>query len=164
MIRGRWYRFGYACVNFGSPVSLTEYCRRLGVDFRSLEKEERYREVERLGGELMKDVGKVIPVLPVSLVATACLNLGEDRWSELDLKTEAHRLLAALAAQGAHIYIPRKDHDYAVNVGLRMLPLRHLVEEKEGLYRVDPDNVVLLRYYARITSYNVCYTKLLRHS
>ena len=148
VIRGRWYRFGYACVNFGSPVSLTEYCQRLGVDFRSLEKEERYREVERLGGELMRDVGKVIPVLPVSLVATACLNLGEDRWSELDLKTEAHRLLAALAAQGAHIYIPRKDHDYAVNVGLRMLTLRHLVEEKEGLYRVDPDNVALLRYYA----------------
>jgi len=147
-IRGRWYRFGYACVNFGSPVSLTEYCRRLGVDFRSLEKEERYKEVERLGGELMTDVGKVIPVLPVSLVATACLNMGEDRWSELDLKTEAHRLLAALAAQGAHIYIPRKDHDYAVNVGLRMLTLRHLVEEKEGLYRIDPDNVVLLRYYA----------------
>lgn len=148
VIRGRWYRFGYACVNFGSPVSLTGYCRRLGVDFRSLEKEERYREVERLGGELMKDVGKVIPVLPVSLVATACLNLGEDRWSELDLKTEAHRLLAALAAQGAHVYIPRKDHDYAVNVGLRMLTLRHLVEEKGGLYRIDPDNVVLLRYYA----------------
>ena len=148
VIRGRWYRFGYACVNFGSPVSLTEYCRRLGVDFRSLEKEERYGEVERLGEELMKDVGKVIPVLPVSLVATACLNMGEDRWSELDLKTEAHRLLAALAAQGAHIYIPRKDHDYAVNVGLRMLTLRHLVEEKEGLYRLVPDNVVLLRYYA----------------
>jgi glycerol-3-phosphate O-acyltransferase len=148
VIRGRWYRFGYACVNFGSPVSLTEYCRRLGVDFRSLGKEERYREVERLGGDLMKDVGKVIPVLPVSLVATACLNLGEEHWSELDLKNEAHRLLAALDAQGAHIYIPRKDHDYAVNVGLRMLTLRHLVEETEGLYRVDPGNVVLLRYYA----------------
>ena len=147
-VRGRWYRFGYACVNFGSPVSLAEYCRRQGVDFRSLEKGERFREVERLAGELMKDVGKVIPVLPVSLVATACLNLGEARWSELDLKTEAHRLLAELAEGGAHIYIPRKDHDYAVNVGLRMLTLRHLVEEKEGLYRVGPDNTDLLRYYA----------------
>ena len=104
--------------------------------------------MERLGGELMKDVGKVIPVLPVSLVATACLNLGEARWSELDLKTEAHRLLTALAAEGAHIYIPRKDQDYAVYVGLRMLTLRHLVEEKEGLYCVNPDNAALLRYYA----------------
>jgi glycerol-3-phosphate O-acyltransferase len=147
-VRGRWYRFGYACVNFGSPVSLSEYCRRHDVDFRSLEKGERFREVERLGGELMKDVGKVIPVLPVSLVSTACLHLGEERWSELDLKTEAHRLLAELAAEGAHIYIPRKDHDYAVDVGLRMLTLRRLVEVKEGLYRVDPDNADLLRYYA----------------
>jgi glycerol-3-phosphate O-acyltransferase len=147
-IRGRWYRFGYACVNFGSPVSLAAYCRELGVDFRSLEREERFREVERLGGKLMKDVGKVIPVLPVSLVATACLTLGEARWSELDLKTEVHRLLAALAAEGAHIYIPRADQDYAVNVGLRMLTLRHLVEETGGLYFVNPENAALLRYYA----------------
>ena len=25
MARNRWHRFGYACVNFGSPVSLAAY-------------------------------------------------------------------------------------------------------------------------------------------
>ena len=28
MLRRRWYRFGYACVNFGSPVSMRAYARR----------------------------------------------------------------------------------------------------------------------------------------
>jgi glycerol-3-phosphate O-acyltransferase len=148
MIRGRWYRFGYACVNFGSPVSLKGYCRRRGVDFRAIGREERFGKVEELAGELMAAVGTMIPVLPVSLVATAFLNQGGNRWSELDLKAEVHRLLASLAAGGAHIYIPRTDHDYAVNVGLRMLTLRRLVEEKDGLYAAAPHHIPLLRYYA----------------
>ena len=53
--------------------------------------------------------------------------------------------MARLAARGAHIHVPRADQDYAVEVGLRMLRLRRLVDETDGLYRADP---VLLRYYA----------------
>jgi glycerol-3-phosphate O-acyltransferase len=148
MVRGRWYRFGYACVNFGSPLSMKEYSHRKGVDFRGMEREERFSKVKELAGELMAAVGKVIPVLPVSLVATAFLNQQENRLSELDLKAEVHRLLAALSAAGAHIYIPRKDQDYAANVGLRMLTLRHIVKEEEGLFTADPANIPLLQYYA----------------
>src|SRR5512138_18200 len=36
MARNKWHRFGYACVDFGSPVSLKAYVRTKGVDFRSL--------------------------------------------------------------------------------------------------------------------------------
>ena len=68
--------------------------------------------------------------------------------SELDLKAEAHRLLAELSSAGAHIYIPRKDDDYAINVGLRMLTLRHVVKEEEGLFTANPENIPLLQYYA----------------
>ncbi len=148
MLRGRWYRFGYACVNFGSPISLKEYCRRHGIDFRGLEKEQRFGKVEPLARELMASVGNVIPVLPVSLVATAFLHHHGNRLGELELKAEVHRLIAVLTAAGGHIYIPRKDRDYAVNVGLRMLTLRHIVREEEGLYAADPVNMPLLRYYA----------------
>jgi glycerol-3-phosphate O-acyltransferase len=33
-------------------------------------------------------------------------------------------------------------------VGLRMLSLRHLVHERDGLYRVNPDELPVLAYYA----------------
>jgi glycerol-3-phosphate O-acyltransferase len=26
MVRSEWRRFGYACVNFGSPLSMRDYC------------------------------------------------------------------------------------------------------------------------------------------
>ena len=69
MIRGRWYRFGYACVNFGTPLSMRDYAKTQVVDFRALGQKERFEAVERLGGELLEAIAAAIPVLPVSLVA-----------------------------------------------------------------------------------------------
>jgi glycerol-3-phosphate O-acyltransferase len=148
MLRGRWYRFGYACVNFGTPLSMRAYSREHGIDLRILPKEERFLEVEKLAASLMRSVGRVVPVLPVSLVATVLLRRPDGRLSELELKAEALRMIEELSGAGAHIYIPRADQDYAVTVGLRMLTLRKLVMEKDGLYSPLPEELPLLRYYA----------------
>jgi glycerol-3-phosphate O-acyltransferase len=73
---------------------------------------------------------------------------GEKAISELELKAEVEQLVDTLQARGAHVYVPRKDFDYAVHVGLRMLTLRRLVGEREGLYYARSDELPLLRYYA----------------
>lgn len=44
--------------------------------------------------------------------------------------------------------MPRGDLDYAVGVGLRMLTLRRIVNEEDGLYRPNPADQSLLAYYA----------------
>ncbi len=49
---------------------------------------------------------------------------------------------------GAHVYIPRRDQGYAIEAGLRMLSLRHLVDERDGLYAARPEEMHVLRYYA----------------
>src|SRR5713226_8687979 len=36
VLRSEWRRFGYACVNFGSPISMREYCRAQRIDFQRL--------------------------------------------------------------------------------------------------------------------------------
>src|SRR6266568_6012416 len=71
MARNKWHRFGYACVDFGSPVSLARWAEARGVDFQTLGREERFARVEELGRGLMSAVARVIPVVPVPLVATA---------------------------------------------------------------------------------------------
>lgn len=148
MARNKWHRFGYACVDFGSPVSLRDYSRAHGLDFRALDKEARIARVEELGRELMARIGDVIPVVPVPLVATVFVRAPERARSELELKAEVLELLRDLGARGAHVYVPRKDQDYAIVVGLRMLTLRRLVEEKDGLFSARPEELPLLRYYA----------------
>ncbi len=148
LLRSEWPRFGYACVNFGTPLSMREYCRSRGIEFHRLAGEERRQAMARLGAELMAAVGAVVPVVPVALVATVFLRHAQAALSELEVKAEVGRLLAQLQAAQAHVYVPRRDLDYAVTVGLRMLRLRRLVVEREGLLAPQPQEVPLLRYYA----------------
>ena len=148
MATGRWYRFGYACVNFGRPVSMRDYVRDRGTDFRRLSEDERHLEVERVASRLMAAIAGVIPVLPVSLVTHVFLRNREAPLSEIELKSAVCQLIARLERSGAHVYVPRGDLDYAVGVGLRMLLLRRIVEEQDGLFRANPADGALLAYYA----------------
>ena len=145
---GRWYRFGYACVNFGRPISMREYLAASGADLRKLPDSERHREVEKLGARIMEAISRIIPVLPVSLVALVFARHRGDGLSELEMKSAAYDLIQRFEKAGAHIYVPRGDLDYAMGVGLRALLLRHIVLEQEGLYRVDPGERELLAYYS----------------
>jgi glycerol-3-phosphate O-acyltransferase len=140
MLRSEWHRFGYACVNFGTPLSMRAY----GVDFQRLSGEERRLAVARLGRSLMDAVGRVVPVVPVALIAHIFLE--QRSLTELDLKAETRRLVQRL--EKAHVYIPRRDLDYALGVGLRMLRLRRLVDEREGVFSVRGEELPLIRYYA----------------
>jgi len=147
-LMGRNYRYGYACVSFGDPVSLKAYLARASFDFRTLPSGERFGAVEKLGRELMIAVGRVIPALPVSLAATAFLDAGDLPLTAFELKARVAALIDRLEASGAHVHIPRADRDYAIDVGLRMLTLRHFVIETAGNFRANPTETAMLTYYA----------------
>ncbi|TMG74429.1 MAG: glycerol-3-phosphate acyltransferase, partial [Betaproteobacteria bacterium] len=162
MLKSEWRRFGYACVNFGSPISMRAYCRERGVDFHKLSGEERKRETAALGARLMEAVGAIVPVVPVPLIATVFVGSPERRLSALELKAEVERLLEGLERSGARIYVPRRDFDYAINVGLRMLLMRHLVDESEGLYLAREKELPLLRYYANSIAHLLAQSSILQ--
>ena len=148
LLKSKWHRFGYACVNFGSPVSMRAWCAERGVDFSSLPREERQVRMAELGRDLMGAVGRVVPVLPVPLMATVFVRNSGRSLSMLEIKADIEKILARLDSGGAHVYVPRSDLDYALNAGLRMLLLRHLVDEYEGLYSARLEELAVLRYYA----------------
>ena len=149
MLAGRWHRFGYACVNFGTPLSMRAFARERGVHFPALDEATRHAEVQEVARRLMESIGRIIPVLPVSLVAGVMMRDPARAWSEFELKAAAHDAMRRLEALGAKLYIPRQDQDYAFGVGLRMLVLRDLVLEAEpGLFRPAADSLEVLAYYA----------------
>jgi glycerol-3-phosphate O-acyltransferase len=152
MLTGGWYRFGYACVNFGRMVSARDWlaanAQSNGGDLRQLDKDQRFEVIGRLADDLMAEVARIVPVLPASLIATVLLE-AERPIDELDLKLRAGRLMEHFETRGAKLYLPRGDRDYAFHVGLRMLALRHLVETTEdGLFSAVPAERPLLAYYA----------------
>jgi glycerol-3-phosphate O-acyltransferase len=148
MLRGAWYRYGYTVVSFGTPVSMRSYARRHNIDFRILEKKTRIEKVQNLAQDLMQAVGRTIPVAPVSLVSSVFVENPDKIFSKSELKSRVESLIKELEEHGARVYVPRSDHDYTIEVGLRMLILRHLVLAENNLFRAAPEEVKVLRYYA----------------
>ncbi|MCP4295434.1 MAG: glycerol-3-phosphate acyltransferase [Proteobacteria bacterium] len=147
-IQGKWHRFGYACLSFGTPVSIIDYMKEKELLFSDLDKTERFQKIEQFAVHLMEKIGESVPILPVSLISNVMIETKDQWMTELELKVAVLEKMEFLRARGGRIYIPRKDMDYAIEVGLRMLRLRHFIEEKEGLFKIKKEEEKVVRYYA----------------
>jgi glycerol-3-phosphate O-acyltransferase len=147
-LRRGWYRYGYAVVNFGAPISMRMYTQEHSLNFLSLNKDERIQKVEALAQNLMAAVGRVVPVVPVALIASVFLEDTQKSFSELELKSSVQNKIDQLEEHNAFVYIPRRDRAYAIEVGLRTLILRHIILEEDDLYRAAPGETKILQYYA----------------
>ena len=53
-----------------------------------------------------------------------------------------------LEENGACLYIPRDSRSYALEAGLRMLTLRHLLVQDGDRYQANAKDLAVLKYYA----------------
>ena len=144
-LTGQRYRYGYACVNFGEPVSLKQWIAAAHSDQAELPY---LQDVSQLAEHLMQRIGSITPVLPVALVASIFSREPTVKRNELELKSEVFTLLQELEDAGYRAYIPRSDRDYAVTVGVRMLTLRHILHDNDGEFSVNQQELPLLEYYS----------------
>lgn len=147
-VRGRLHRFGYACVNFGPPLSLRGYLDERGLDLSTLGDEARAAETDHLGRLLMNEIAEIVPVTPVSLVASAILSFDGEAASEAELADRVLALGEELQSVGARLYVPRGDTSYFLAVGIRMLKIRRLITVESGVCRIAPGERALVQYYA----------------
>ena len=148
IVRGRFHRFGYACVNFGIPFSVKRYITALGKDFRTMPEDEYRAEVERLGAALMGEIARAVPVTPVALVARSLLAAGGTSLLADDLVAAAEADLAELRRRGVAIALPRTGAAELVEHGLLSLRLRRVVHEADGVLSLAEDDLPLLQYHA----------------
>lgn len=137
-ITGKFHRFGYASVSFGQPLSLSGF---LAGNPQVAE-----NPTGLLARTLMARIRAVVPVLPVPLVAAVLLE--DETRSRAEIAARFEDLVAEMKAHGAHVHMPRGSHDYAVEVGLRLLLLRRLIVERDGGYRINPADRDVLAFYA----------------
>ena len=136
-IRGTWERYGYACAGFGQPLSLRDFLGQRGVELRALPEEQRFAEIAQLGQCLMREVGHIVPALPVPVVSTALLAAGEAGLSDLQLDDAVRDLMRRLKSVAAYVLTP--SHGQRVGeVGLRMLMRRQLVTGESWRLPVEP--------------------------
>ena len=149
MVLSRWRRYGYACVNFGTPVSMKAYCRETRLHFNRLERSRRFAEIETLSNRMMAGIAAVVPVLPVPLVATVFLKSASVAMDILDIEKRSNQMIDRLRAAGAPIFdVPRSTRARTIADAVEFLRLRRLIVANGRSFTIVPEEVVTLEYYA----------------
>ncbi len=148
MVTSRWRKYGYACVNFGSYISLHDYCREQGIDFSVMDRKQRFKAVEDLSHTLMASIAAVVPVLPLPLVAFVFQANPESSYSAFEVEEQVNRLIADIQSRGAPIFISTRSRVQNIVTALNMLKIRRLIVESNGMYAADPQMRDILGYYA----------------
>ena len=118
-----------AIVTFGTPIALD------GVDSGSR------RSVLDLAHQTMREIGRVVKVLPSALVATALRRSSTRK----ELEDRVSALIDTLRAQGANLDVSSGQE--AVDAAAEPLEARGIIVVEHDRFRVRERNV--LRYYAR---------------
>jgi len=140
--------FGYACVNFGKPLSLNAWQQEHGVIIAEQEDARRRDSITALGRELAQQIGNLIPVLPTFLLASVLSNSDDLPISELMLKVRATRLIDDMTDAGVPIFLPNNDGDYALSQGIYVLLRRKIIEPTgDGQFKLVESRRDLLEYY-----------------
>ncbi|MCT8161251.1 1-acyl-sn-glycerol-3-phosphate acyltransferase [Pseudoruegeria sp. SHC-113] len=137
-LTGRFHRFGYAAVRFGSPLSL----RHLHAETRA------GGDLTRsLGRELMQRIGQGMPMPPVPLVAYTVAT-AQGPLSPEDVTARVQQLAGQLKAEGFPLQLPRGDAVMAAEMGVRILLLRRILLESDAGIVPNPEERALLDFYA----------------
>jgi glycerol-3-phosphate O-acyltransferase len=144
----RWRKNGYASVNFGIPVSCRDYCQQNEVHFHRLAKEERFIAVEQLANTLMQSIRHVIPVLPVPLVCSVFADSGDDSLLSIDVISRVDQMINQRIQSGGAMRREQKPRNQTLTQALEMLTAREILLQDQDEYRVNPEALELVRYYA----------------
>lgn len=146
--RERFARHGYAGVNFGEPLNMREYCREHGLELNRLEKEQRIRHVAEIAASMMRRVRRVMPVLPAPLAALALLRNRGEAMTSLEIAAACDEVIDELMARGSPMRKSEKPRPRTVQNALRLLREHGLALEEDDHFRINPDNIKLLEFYA----------------
>lgn len=134
-IRGQFQHFGTAAVAFGEPLSLA------GLTEATPE-----QTTVVLGRELRDRLERVMPVLPVPLVAFALETSGAV--SRAALVEQVATLRDRLTAKSVPVDLAGPDAGAAVDAALNILNLRRMVEHRDGRIEVTQANRPAIAFYA----------------
>ncbi len=153
MMPRRHKPFGYACVNFGSPISLNDWQAKNDVAINLQDRAERRKSITALGNELAARVSDLVPILPTYLLAKVLSDSEDLPISELNLKVRATKLIEKLISNGAPVFLPNNEGDYALSQGIYVLLRRNIIEPTgDGRFNLVKSNRKLLDYYCNTIS------------
>ena len=153
LMRIRRQRYGQVAVSFGPAISVRSWLADRGEEVERLDDDARKSIVAPIAETIIGHISHLIPVLPVSLVATVILETEGDPLDRGAIEQGVSRLLEQLRQLGAPLTVDEADSATCCQRGLDVLLSRDVLYQKQSQLHRNPDNTGLLEYYARTISH-----------
>ncbi len=149
MLISKWRRFGYACVNFGTPISAKTYSHSNHVIFKNLSRNQRFPEIQKLCNHLMSGISDVVPIVPVSLVSTVFIENKDKKLTLPEIENECESVLIKIKTNGAPVLeTAHSSKKHVISEAISLMLLRNMIKEEYGLFSCNESETGLLEYYA----------------
>jgi glycerol-3-phosphate O-acyltransferase len=147
LVTGNLKRYGRVAVNFGTPISVSEWtAQNPGVLQQT--RRERLSNLQTLADDAMSRVAAIMPVTPVPLVSAAFLSFGESLVRRSDLLDRIDAYRDHLRGTGAKLVRAELAADAILDRAWRMLRMRRLVVRQGDAYVILPRQRPLMEFYA----------------
>ncbi len=153
MWQHHWKNFGFAAVSFGSPISAKAFALSQKINFSTMDKTLRFKQINKFSQQLFSAVGGVVPVLPISVVCRVFQIHPEEKITRLKLKGLAWAMLEKSRVNGAPEVIKKGQWDESLNDAIKMLLIRHIIQEEDGLLEVAQQQQQIIAYYGNSSAH-----------
>jgi glycerol-3-phosphate O-acyltransferase len=151
LLTWRWKRYGRAAVTIGAPRALRDWFAQRAADGATVldaSRQERLARVQLLADDVMRDVGRLIPVTPVPLACAALQTFDAEFVSHAALLSRMAELRDALTEVNARVVRADRDIAEVFDRAYRMLRMRRIIARTGDGYLVLPHGRELVSYYA----------------
>lgn len=149
LLRIRRQRYGQAAVSFGPAISARAWLDDHGQAIDTLDDDTRKAIVAPMAETIIDQISDMIPILPVSLVATVIRDAKTETPSRKQVREGVTRLVEHLRQRGAPLSFDEAEEDTCHLNGLEVLVSREVLHKQGKHYRRNPDKQPLLDYFAR---------------
>jgi len=154
LLRIRRKQYGRAAVSFGKELSARDWLEQRGQSVEALDDAGRKAMVAPMAETIIQQIGDIIPVLPVSLVANVVSASPDETLSERDIQQGVHRLIEQLRAKNVPLAIEDATDDWAYEQGLQVMLSRKVLIRDGVHFQINPEQAALLDYYARTIAHH----------
>jgi len=139
----RFKRYGYAIVTFGTPIIVDDFIKEHPALMANTF-DERKESLNALAELVMTEISRALPLTPVALVAR--LFTQRETWSDADMCEALERERASFSDR---VWLTREKTGAEIWKAAReILSIRHLIEERDGLWSWNAHEPMLRDYYA----------------
>lgn len=151
VVMRRWKRYGRATVNIGEPIPLEPWFDRQDSEtggFFTIERTERLARVQALADEVMRKIGAIVPVTPVTLTCAAIQSLDSHFIPRERLLQRMSEMRDVLRSLNASVIRAEGEIADTLALAMKMLRMRRMAFESGSGIAVSEKNRALISYYA----------------